>query len=100
MLTRPGSTPGSGWIEDLKAYVCPLDPPDTRPVPRRFLGFVCFSHGFFFRRSLADGPASRAACLSISVPTNFLRASAAFRSSLSGAAPVAIVAFGRAVPAA
>ena len=35
MLTRPGSTPGSGWMRDVSERLA-SGPADTRPVPRRF----------------------------------------------------------------
>ncbi len=35
MLTRPGSTPGSGWMRNFSDRLS-SGPADTRPVPRRF----------------------------------------------------------------
>src|SRR5260370_33270605 len=35
MLTRPGSTPGSGWMRNVSVRLS-SGPADTRPVPRSF----------------------------------------------------------------
>jgi hypothetical protein len=46
MLTRPGSTPGSGWMRDVSDRLA-SGPADTRSVPRRFWVLYIFLMALF-----------------------------------------------------
>jgi len=91
MLTRPGSTPGSGWMRTLSVRLS-SGPADTRPVPRRFLVLYVFLMVLFvvvlpmvLRRAM---PAYQFRSYQSSARIGSVPLFA------SGAAPVAIVAFG------
>ncbi len=91
MLTRPGSTPGSGWMRDLSVRLS-SGPADTRPVPSSFWVLYIFLMILFV--------VVLPMVLRRAMPTyefRFYQSSAHIAGVplvASGAAPVAIVAFG------
>src|SRR5437870_9893124 len=62
MLTRPGSTPGSGWMRDLSERLAggPADPSGSRSLPRSYWLVYCFD-GHDSRCRTDDVPASHSA---------------------------------------
>lgn len=94
MLTRPGSTPGSGWMRNVSERLAsgPADPRDFRAMPRRYwFWYIVFMSAVFIVLPLVRGRVTPPPDLPRYESTTRIAGVPLFA---SGRAPVGIIAVG------